>query len=425
MSLSACKISTLISNVHGLASNSASPVDTWIVTLHKPYKNTKKLFMKIHLNPKYLNPEMKIVDNKKFVDLQRKTAGLIYENDVYRKIINPLVNKNICTNFIKNFGSGKACDYEDLLICLLGNTISDQNKILTNEECKHNLNRSIAFIYEMDKGRPSINDIEPKITNEMSKNLYEKFKNLKFNILINEVLEKSITFGDYIFERTHTPKDFWAILFQLAFTCYVMSLSKMNHNDAHVNNIFLKKFDKDEYMIYYINEIPVIINTSYKVFVYDFDRSYVQSLGINYLLTEETCLDTSQCNKFFENKDIIKILCNVYNTSKDLNTRRKIINLISSEETTKKDIEKIYRHMSIYTGKIQCFLVNEKEETLSEEVFKKFNTTEQILFNIVNELKNIGNYANAAEAYKSMINKNNVSVCNKKFFDENGALIIT
>ena len=56
MSLSACKISTLISNVHGLSSNSASPVDTWIVTLHKPYKNTKKLFMKIHLNPKYLNP---------------------------------------------------------------------------------------------------------------------------------------------------------------------------------------------------------------------------------------------------------------------------------------------------------------------------------------------------------------------------------
>jgi hypothetical protein len=424
MSLSACKISTLISNVDGLASNSASPVITWIITLQKPYKNTNKLFLKIHLNPTYLNPEMKVIDNKKFVDLQRKTAGLIYENDVYRKIIKPLINKNICTNFIKNFGSGKSCDYEDLLSCLLNNTLSDKRKILTNEECVHNLNRSIAFIYEMDKGRPSINDIEPKISNEMSKILYEKFKNFKFNILINEVLENSITFGDYIFERTHKPQDFWAILFQLSVACYAMSLSKMNHNDAHVNNIFLKKFDKDEYMLYYINEIPVIIKSSYKVFIYDFDRSYVESLGVNYLLTDKTCRDTSQCNKFFENKDIIKILCNVYNTSKDINTRKKIINLISLEETTKKDIEKIYRHMSIYTGKIQCFLVNEKEETLSEEVFKKFNTTEQILFNIVKELKNIGNYDNNTEAYTSIINRNNVSVCNKKFFNDNGTINI-
>jgi hypothetical protein len=274
----------------------------------------------------------------------------------------------------------------------------------------------------MDKNRPSINDIEPRISNEISSKLYEKFKNLKFNILINEVLENSITFGDYIFERIHTQEDFWSILFQLAASCYAMSLSKMNHNDAHVNNIFLKKFDKDEYMFYVINDIPIIFKTSYKVFVYDFDRSYVESLGVNYLLTNETCLDTSQCNKFFENKDIIKILCNVYNTSKDMNTRKKILNLISSNETTKKDIEKIYRHMSIYTGRIQCFLVNEKEETLSEDVFKKFNTTEQILFNIVTELKNIGNYENNIESYKSLINKNNVSICNKEMFNKNGIL---
>lgn len=422
MLLSPCKISTLISNVHGLESNSASPVDTWIVSLKKPYKNTNKLFLKIHLNSKYLNTEMKLADNKKFIDLQRKTAGLIYENDVYRKIINPLIKNNICTNFIKNFGSGKECSYEDLLNFLLNNTISDQKKLLTYEECIHNLNRSIAFIYEMDKDRPSINDIEPKISDKISQDLYEKFKNFGFNIIANEVLENSITFGEYIFEKIHTPQDFWSILFQLAFACYSMSLSKMNHNDAHVNNIFLKKFDKDEYMLYYINDISVIFKTSYKVFIYDFDRSYVESLGINYLLTDKTCRDTSQCNKFFENKDIIKILCNVYNTSKDLNTRKKILNLISSEETTRKDIEKIYRHMSIYTGKIQCFLVNEKEETLSAEVFKKFNTTEQILNNIVNELINIGNYTDHIKEYEHVINKNNISNCNKKFFKENGTL---
>ena len=416
--LSPCKLSTLVSSVEGLSSNSASPIDAWIVTLKKPYKNINKLFLKIHLNPKFLNSELLGIDEKKLFDMKRKIFGLIYETNVCQKIINPLINNKICINFVKNLGSGSACNYFDLLDILLNKTMSDKLSILTDTECKHNLNRSIAFISVMDKDRPSINDIEPKIDDKISDELYEKYKNFKFNMLLNEVINGSFTFGEYIFKMKKTPIEFWSILFQLCAGCYAMSLSKTVHNDLHLNNIFLQKFEDDEYMLYYINDIPIVIKTRYKVYIYDFDRSYAESLGMNYLLTDETCRDTSQCNKYFENKDIIKILCNIYNTSKDIGLRNEILELISSNETIKKDIEKIYRHMSIHTGKIQCFLVNEKEESLTEDVFKKFNSTEQILFNIVEQLKIFGDFSK----YISSVKKENISRCNKSYFNENGTL---
>ena len=418
--ISPCNLSKLVSNVEGLSSNSASPIDAWIVTLKKPYKNTNKLFLKIHLNSKFLKSDLIEIDGEKLIDMKRKITGLIYENDVYQKIINPLINNKICTNFVRNFGSGASCSYYDLLDILLNKTMSDKLNILTDKECKHNLNRSIAFFSVMDKDRPSINDIEPKIDDKVSNELYEKYKNFKFNILLNEVIDGSFTLGDYIFRMKKIPSEFWTILFQLCAGCYAMSLSKMNHNDSHVNNIFLQKYEDDQYMLYYINDIPIVIKTRHKVYIYDFDRSYAKSLGVNYLLTEETCRDTSQCNKYFENKDIIKILCNLYNTSKDIELRKKILELISSNDTTKKDIEKIYRHMSIHTGKIQCFLVNEKEESLTEDVFKKFNSTEQILFNIVEQLKIFGDFS----THISEIKKENISNCNKLYFNENGTLKI-
>ena len=74
--------------------------------------------------------------------------------------------------------------------------------------------------------------------------------------------------------------------------------------------------------------------------------------------------------------------------------------------------------MSIHTGKIQCFLVNEKEESLTEDVFKKFNSTEQILFNIVEQLKIFGDFSK----YISSVKKENISRCNKSYFNENGTL---
>ena len=383
--ISGCELSSNVENTHGLASNSAAPIDAWIVTFKKPLKKyIKKGFLKIHLNSKYL--QYIDLSSEELLQLKRKTAGLMYESSVYKKIINPIIDNKVCVNFIRCLGIGNSCSYNDLLNFLIDKTISDDNKLLTVDECKHNLNRSIAFFSNMDPGRPSINDIEPKISDEMSNELYEKFKDFKFNMVINEVAENSITFADYIYERnTKDSNEYWSIIFQLSAACYAMSLNKMNHNDAHAGNIFLQKFDEEQYMLYNINDTPIVIKTIYKVLIYDFDRSYVVSLGKNYLLNDKTCLDTSQCNKFIENKDIIKILCNVYNTSKSMDIRKQILELTSSDADIQYSLSKIYRHMS-FDGKIKCFLVNEDEETLSDSVFAKFNSTEQILTNIAKHL---------------------------------------
>ena len=74
--ISPCNLSKLVSNVEGLSSNSASPIDAWIVTLKKPYKNTNKLFLKIHLNSKFLKSDLIEIDGEKLIDMKNNRFNL-------------------------------------------------------------------------------------------------------------------------------------------------------------------------------------------------------------------------------------------------------------------------------------------------------------------------------------------------------------
>ena len=87
-----------------------------------------------------------------------------------------------------------------------------------------------------------------------------------------------------------------------------MSLSKMMHNDLHFGNIFIEKLNEVETITYIINNKLYILNTQYKIYIYDFDRSFAVSLGNNVLL-EDYCHDYFTCNEFFENYDIVRSLC--------------------------------------------------------------------------------------------------------------------
>ena len=61
-------------------------------------KYIKKGFLKIHLNSKYL--QYIDLSSEELLQLKRKTAGLMYESSVYKKIINPIIDNKVCVNFI-------------------------------------------------------------------------------------------------------------------------------------------------------------------------------------------------------------------------------------------------------------------------------------------------------------------------------------
>ena len=108
-----CKIFRYITKVNGFKSNSASPTDTWNVTFENNIISGDKLvpygFMKIYIDPRSVkSPPVELI-------------ALNYELSVYRDIIKPLINYNICPNFVSFISSGKGCSYDDLLNFLKGN----------------------------------------------------------------------------------------------------------------------------------------------------------------------------------------------------------------------------------------------------------------------------------------------------------------
>ena len=131
----ACELYKCIEKVTGLRSNSASYSDTWILHFKKGTKyegkEIKSGFMKLwvsdidpikKLYSDYFNtylPNLKLIEK---VELQRNLAGLNYELDIYKDVIRPLVDRNICPNFIRYLGSGLRCKSSDVLKFLTSST---------------------------------------------------------------------------------------------------------------------------------------------------------------------------------------------------------------------------------------------------------------------------------------------------------------
>jgi hypothetical protein len=100
------------------------------------------------------------------------------------------------------------------------------------------------------------------------------------------------------------------IFFLISTALYAFSLSGCVHNDLHYGNIYIEDLKVPKQQIFCINDKYYSITSQYKVYIYDFDRSYSKQLSNNLVLMH-TC-DALQCNEFYENLDIIKILCYMF-----------------------------------------------------------------------------------------------------------------
>ena len=69
--------------------------------------------------------------------------GLNYELNIYKDIIRPIVDLNICPNFVKYLASGEKCSFNDLLNILHDNLYDPLGiTLLPSDECYKNLIRN-------------------------------------------------------------------------------------------------------------------------------------------------------------------------------------------------------------------------------------------------------------------------------------------
>ena len=120
----ACYISNCTESVRGLSSNSASPSDTWVLRLkqgvHYESERITSAFMKFWVSPE----TAALLSNAPLLagatTQLNALRGLDYELRVYRDVIRPLVDADICPHFIRYLGSGWKCRLSNLASSLDG-----------------------------------------------------------------------------------------------------------------------------------------------------------------------------------------------------------------------------------------------------------------------------------------------------------------
>ena len=303
-----------IQDVQGIPSDSSSPSDVWIISL-KPNTvikegdkniNIDNVFLKYFIEPEcwlYYKNGLKLPDNQENQIIYNNLLGLRYETLVYSKIITKIINESQSVHFIRSFSKDNTfCSYYDL-IDILEETSADINP-------QSNLQRNINFIFYKEASRPSITD-NVQIQFEVPTPIAD---NIEFGYVLNQAIDRSNTFYfNEILKKEITFNDFYIILFQIVQACYTMYKNKLIHNDLHLKNIWITKRDDVplnlHYNIdgqnFYFNGIHIMSR------IFDFDRSYCETLGKNPSLESPRRSKAGQENKLVRGKDLVKILCNI------------------------------------------------------------------------------------------------------------------
>jgi hypothetical protein len=251
--------------------------------------------MKIGINPASLpkpHAEQTALKRQTTLDRIQAAAGLMYEFQIYHDIVTPILDAGICPNFLRSFLISYNCKYADLLAAV---KIGLRPDIEPGEVHKH-LNRNISFLYHGTEKRPAI---------QSRSDLHHKKPSptLRYMVLTTEFNDVQ----DYWvwLSSPHTVRSRQAVLLQILIALYVMSKSKLMHNDLRAPNIFVQRLHEPETWTYVINDgDPITIYTPYLAKVYDYDRGTSERHGIN-VFVKESGLYPADMDIFEENRDLV------------------------------------------------------------------------------------------------------------------------
>lgn len=212
--------------------------------------------------------------NKNYLDFYiRAMQGLLYECKVYEKV-GSLVAKEVTPNFITMYAVQK-CDYN--------------------------------FIAAMVK-KPILQVFRQlQLSMVLGVSLMKK---LPVQILVTRRPAKSYTFEKFLTLREVNYADILNLIFQVIYTLKAMTLVGIQHQDLHLHNILVEEIKSPINLVYEVDEKTRFqIPTKYIARIFDWDTSYVKSLGKNNFLIPKDCLKYGQCNTFNSKFDLFLFLC--------------------------------------------------------------------------------------------------------------------
>lgn len=261
-----CEMHRCIQAIQGRAADSVSATDTWVCTL-KPGttlngKPCTQAFMKIGV----VNPAN-----------DRLSAGIIFECLVYDRLITPILDAQICPNFLRSYLVSTKCSYRDIEKAL---------KIglpqFSTEQLKLNLQRNISYMMNGQFKRPAIDTVTPGGVLEHDLYLRNRF------IVISTEFNHVRPYARWLRDPTVTPTDRRIVLLQILIALRVMEMAQLMHNDLHTSNILIQSHEA-KMVTYIIGGLarPITLVTTVTALIYDFDRASCQWLGNNRLWSDQ------------------------------------------------------------------------------------------------------------------------------------------
>jgi hypothetical protein len=295
----ACAMFHCIEHIEGKARNSMSDTDTWIVTLSDNTtfngQPVTKAFVKIGINPSSIlytddvAPPPEIL--KQMYDRKIKATGLMYEFQVYDKVIGPILANHVCPNFLRPYLVSYNCRFQDLQ-----RAMSFGLRDINPDTRLELLLRNVDYMSNGKKERPAIHDQ----TNLNPKDIPDENRAWRFMVLTTE-FENVISYWDFLNpEQRVIPIDRMAVLLQILVALYVMEKSKLVHHDLHAGNVLVQRLAKPTTFTYILNGEVFSVETEFKAMVYDFDWATCESLGPNARMGERV-------TPFKRNLDLVRL----------------------------------------------------------------------------------------------------------------------
>lgn len=445
-----------IDTIVPLESDSASATDTYVLNvknLHFKNKPIHQGFIKMFI----------VSPNRRELE---------YEMNVYN-ITNRLIDLKINPGYSYVYNEAKNCTYQNILDLLKGQKFINKGVEVTfnDTELEQKFQRNMLYIddytsyvetlqSELSEYRPALyvdsppgftfrlkyplsdykfsySFMESHSTKKVLKNFMRdelKYRPSDDEAIIREYKklgveqDKLVSLVKEGFEWNNIFRvKMLQIFFLICTALYAFSLSGCVHNDLHSGNIYVETLNQQEQSIFCINNKYYSIKSQYKVYIYDFDRSYAKQLPKNQVLESKLC-DAFQCNEWYDNLDIVKILCYMVRDYK-VETSTRLLTSFADEmiNCIIPPHESDIRHLiyESYTKGVFVYASNKMNGCFFENITKdKKEDFFKRCYNMTTIIDNIYGKFFRSDRPVKVQNRNafNLYVCDADYFDTTGKI---
>jgi hypothetical protein len=374
-----CDIGSCVKETRGMVSNSSSRTDIMFLKMKngttyedRYIPDNKELTLKLFLDPEVYN----ILTND-----ENRSMNLLYETDIYEKIIAPMIHYGINPHFVKYYGRALRCSADNVA------KIIEAGTNLSHDEALHNVMRNSVYMTYGFDGRPSItkSNVKHKENGEYIE-FAAKSLGKKSNILLTDaygmmLTEKSsgVTFNDDIQNSYRKmEKSDWISFIQILSALEALSLFECSHSDLHLGNIFINDKPNDWVRYTYFKEgknITFKLKSDKTASLFDWDRSYSKYVGVNKELADDASFYNKhqQSNEYIPPRDMLKVM--VYMTYHCKVNQDELFNLVFTDS----DSRDVF-YSEILSNPNKFYLADKDFKSMS---FDNIKTPGQMLFDVL------------------------------------------